>query len=92
MTRNEIQREYAGNWVAVRDGVVVEAWGNPYGLVQRLRERMIDDATISAVRRLESRSSSASAEAWTTSRRSFGRSHTFESCGVTALLGSYCDL
>ena len=46
MTRDEIQREYAGNWVAVRDGKVVEAWENPYGLVQRLRERMIDDATI----------------------------------------------
>lgn len=46
MTRDEIQREFAGNWVAVRDGEVVEAWENPYGLVQRLRERMIDDATI----------------------------------------------
>lgn len=46
VTRDEIQHEYAGNWVAVRDGEVVEAWENPYGLVQRLRERMIDDATI----------------------------------------------
>ena len=46
MTRDEIQRDYAGLWVAVQDGNVVETWDHPYGLVQRLRERMINDATI----------------------------------------------
>lgn len=46
MSRSEIQRAYAGFWVAVRDGNVVAAWDNPYGLVQRLRELQIEGATI----------------------------------------------
>ena len=46
MTRDEIQSQYTGLWVAVRDGEVVEVWENPHGLVQRLHERRITGATI----------------------------------------------
>ena len=46
MTRDEMQRQYAGLWVAVRGDTVVEAWDNPHGLVQRLHERQITGATI----------------------------------------------
>lgn len=35
----EIQRQYPGLWVAVKDGSVVEARENPYALYLLLRER-----------------------------------------------------
>ena len=46
MTREEIGRQFAGKWVAVKDGIVVEAWDHPHGLVMRLSERGIKGATI----------------------------------------------
>lgn len=46
MTRDEIQREFAGRWVAVCDGDVVEVSDHPERLVQRLRAREIDDALL----------------------------------------------
>lgn len=39
-------RPYAGNWVAVKQGRVVEAAETPYALSLRLRQRGIRDATI----------------------------------------------
>jgi hypothetical protein len=42
----EIQREYAGSWVALKDGVVVDARPTPYELVSALHERGITDTTI----------------------------------------------
>lgn len=42
----EAQREYAGAWVALKDGHVVEARRTPYELVQVLHERDITDTAI----------------------------------------------
>jgi hypothetical protein len=42
----DIQLEYPGLWVAVKNGKVVDARENPYRLVMSLRERHIDDAMI----------------------------------------------
>jgi hypothetical protein len=42
----EIQREYPGMWVAVRDGEVIAARETPHRLALDLRERGITDATI----------------------------------------------
>jgi len=42
----EMQREYAGSWVAMKDGVVVDARQTPYELVSALHERGIKDTTI----------------------------------------------
>jgi hypothetical protein len=42
----QIQREYAGFWVALKDGEVVEARRTPYELVGMLHERDIHDTTI----------------------------------------------
>lgn len=41
-----IMRPYAGNWVAIKHGRVVEAAETPYMLSMRLRDREIHDATI----------------------------------------------
>ncbi len=41
-----IQKEYAGVWVALKDGEVVEARSTPYELVAILHERDITDTTI----------------------------------------------
>lgn len=41
-----ILREYAGLWVALRDGKVVEAGETPDQLVMALQRRAITDATI----------------------------------------------
>ena len=56
---------------------------NPYGLVQRLRERMFEDATIVRCPPAGEPQLVASAEHWTTFRHLFGRSRTFVSCGIT---------
>ncbi len=42
----EIQRQWAGSWVAVKDGEVVDARATPDMLVLALRERDIEGATI----------------------------------------------
>lgn len=42
----EIQRKWAGSWVAVKDGVVVDARPTPDALVLALRDRDIKGATI----------------------------------------------
>jgi hypothetical protein len=42
----EIQREYPGMWVAVRDGEVIAARETPHRLALELRESGINDATI----------------------------------------------
>jgi len=39
-------RGFEGEWVAIRDGAVMEARETPYELVARLRERHIEDAAI----------------------------------------------
>jgi len=41
-----IQHEYAGAWVAMKDGGVVEARPTPYELIAALHERDIVDATV----------------------------------------------
>lgn len=41
-----IQREYAGSWVALKNGEVVDARRTPYELVAALHERDITDTTI----------------------------------------------
>lgn len=49
MTRSTIadaQVEFAGLWVALKDGKVVEARRTPYELVMVLHERDITDTTI----------------------------------------------
>jgi hypothetical protein len=42
----DIQRQWAGYWVAVKHGEVVEARENPHQLVMQLKERGIEDASI----------------------------------------------
>lgn len=42
----EVQRQYAGSWVALKDGVVVDARRTPYELMSALHERGITDTTI----------------------------------------------
>lgn len=42
----ELLRGFAGKWVAIRDGEVVEVADTPYALVARLRERSIEDASV----------------------------------------------
>jgi hypothetical protein len=42
----ELQAEYAGRWVAVKDGVVIDVRENPYQLTMSLAERHVQDATI----------------------------------------------
>ena len=39
-------RGFEGEWVAIRDGEVVEARDSPYELVARLRQRQVEDAAI----------------------------------------------
>jgi uncharacterized protein DUF5678 len=41
-----IQRQYAGSWIALKDGRVVEARRSPYELMMILRERDIRDVTV----------------------------------------------
>ena len=42
----EVQREYAGAWVALKDGEVVDARPTPYELIAYLHSRGIVDTTI----------------------------------------------
>ncbi|HEX3424739.1 MAG TPA: DUF5678 domain-containing protein [Acidimicrobiales bacterium] len=42
----EAQEQYAGAWVALKGGEVVEARRTPYELVKALHERDIQDTTI----------------------------------------------
>jgi hypothetical protein len=42
----QVQREYAGSWVAFKGGKVVEARRSPYELVAALHERDIKDTNI----------------------------------------------
>jgi hypothetical protein len=42
----DIQRQYHGLWVAVKNGAVVDTRANPYLLTLSLRERHIDGAAI----------------------------------------------
>lgn len=46
MNLPQIQKEYAGLWVALKGGQVVDARATPYELVQVLHERAIRDTTI----------------------------------------------
>jgi hypothetical protein len=41
-----VQREYAGSWVALKGGRVVEVRRTPYELVAALHERDITDTTV----------------------------------------------
>jgi hypothetical protein len=41
-----VQHEYAGAWVAMKGGEVVEARPTPYELIAALHERGIVDATV----------------------------------------------
>lgn len=42
----DAQVEFAGLWVALKDGMVVEARSTPYELTMALHERDITDTTI----------------------------------------------
>ena len=42
----QIRQQFAGSWVALKDGGVVEACRTPYELVAALHERNIVDTTI----------------------------------------------
>lgn len=53
MNLPEIQREYAGSWVALKGGRVVEARPTPYELVAALHSRNVRDTTIVRVPTLE---------------------------------------
>ena len=46
MAYAEVQREYPGLWVAVKNGDVVAARLTPHALVLELEERGIKDATV----------------------------------------------
>jgi hypothetical protein len=45
-TLAELQRQYAGSWIALKSGAVVEARRSPYELMMVLRERDIRDVTV----------------------------------------------
>jgi hypothetical protein len=42
----EAQEQFAGAWVAMKDGKIVEARRTPYELIQTLHERDITNTTI----------------------------------------------
>jgi hypothetical protein len=42
----QIQHEYSGCWIALKNGRVVDARGTPYELVASLHDRGIHDTTI----------------------------------------------
>lgn len=46
MNLPQIQKEYAGSWVALKGGAVVDARQTPYELVAALHARGITDTTI----------------------------------------------
>jgi PII-like signaling protein len=46
MTNSEIQKQFPGLWVAVKEGSVVAARQTPHALVLELAERGITGATI----------------------------------------------
>jgi hypothetical protein len=41
-----VLRGFEGKWVAVKDGKVVEARESPYVLIQMLREKHLEDASV----------------------------------------------
>ena len=43
---SQVQRQHAGSWVALKDGVVVDARRTPYELMTALHERGITDTTV----------------------------------------------